>query len=79
MGKRTQKFIADSLKVKYLEDLSPQMLVVPFDLTDANGQTHSLKYKVGFIRCAQNKNHEVIPVQGWFVSPIIEDEKNSVL
>ena len=79
MGKRTQKFTADSLKVKYLEDLAPQMLVVPFDLTDANGQTHSLKYKVGFIGCAQNKNHEVIPVQGWFVSPIIEDEKNSVL
>ena len=59
MGKRTQKFTADSLKVKQLEDLAPQMLVVPFDLTDTNGQT--------------------IPVQGWFVSPIIEDEKNSVL
>ena len=55
------------------------MLTVPLDITDKSGKTHSMKYKVGFIGCAQNKNHEVIPVQGWYVSPITKEEKDSVL
>ena len=76
---KIQKFTKDSLKVENFGDLAEQMLIVPLDITDESGKTHSLKYKVGFIGCAQNKNHEVIPVQGWYVSPITEKEKNSVL
>ena len=76
---KIQKFTKDSLKVEKFGDLAEQLLIVPLDITDESGKTHSLKYKVGFIGCAQNKNHEVIPVQGWYVSPITEKEKNSVL
>ena len=74
-----QKFTEDSLKVENFKKLAAQMLIVPLDITDKSGKTHSMKYKVGFIGCAQNKNHEVIPVQGWYVSPITKEEKDSVL
>ena len=65
------------MKVDDFNDLANQMLVVPFKLTDVNQNEYELKYKVGFIGCAQNKKNEISPVQGWFVSPYSEeDDKN---
>ena len=72
-------FKNNKVRVDKFKYFANQMLVVPFILTYTSGEEYWLKYKVGFIGCAQNKNHEVIPVQGWYVSPITEKEKNSVL
>jgi len=38
-----------------------------------------MKYKVGFVGCDQNEKHEVAPVQGWFVSPSTQEERDSIL
>ena len=38
-----------------------------------------MKYLVGFIGCDQNERGEVYPVQGWIVSPSIEEERESML
>ena len=72
-----EKFVYETMKVDDFNDLANQMLVVPFKLTDVNQNEYELKYKVGFIGCAQNKKNEISPVQGWFVSPYSEeDDKN---
>ena len=49
------------------------MLIVPFkviyeDITINKKEEFDMRYKVGFIGCAQNEKSEVYPVQGWIVS-----------
>ena len=62
-------------KFKYFAN---QMLVVPFILTDTSGEEYWLKYKVGFFGCEQNEKNEVSPVQGWFVSPMTDEDYKSI-
>ena len=75
---RVDRFESKEVKVNRFKDFANQMLVVPFNLTDASGNEHSLKYKVGFFGCEQNKKKEVSPVQGWFVSPLTDEDKNAL-
>ena len=56
------------------------MLVVPFTIEDrVHNKNYLMKYKVGFVGCDQNEKHEVTPVQGWFVSPSTQEERDSIL
>ena len=64
-----KRFNEDSIKVEDFNKLSNQMLIVPFTIIEEiTGKEYSMKYKVGFIGCDQNKEKEVYPVQGWLVS-----------
>ena len=73
-------FNEKKIKVKNFEKLAPQMLIVPFTVKDlVHNKTYLMKYKVGFAGCEQNEKKEVIPVQGWLVSPSTEKERNSIL
>ncbi len=38
-----------------------------------------MKYQFGFIGCDQNEKKEVLPIQGWIVSPSTEEERKSIL
>jgi len=74
------RFQEDSMKVKEFKKLANQMLIVPFTIEDrVHNKTYLMKYKVGFVGCDQNDKKEVIPVQGWFVSPSTEKERESIL
>ena len=56
------------------------MLIVPFTIDDrVHKKKYLMKYKVGFVGCDQNDKKEVSPVQGWFVSPSTEEERESIL
>ena len=73
-------FKDDSMKVEKFNELANQMLVVPFTIEDVvHKKTYDMKYKVGFVGCEQNDKKEVIPVQGWFVSPSTKKERESIL
>ena len=67
-------FKNEEVKVDNFKDFANQMLVVPFILTDTSGEEYWLKYKVGFFGCEQNEKNEVSPVQGWFVSPMTDED-----
>ena len=68
------------MKVKEFNKLANQMLVVPFTIEDrVHNKNYLMKYKVGFVGCDQNEKHEVTPVQGWFVSPSTQEERDSIL
>ena len=74
------RFEEDSMKVEEYKDLANQMLIVPFTIEDlVHQKTYLMKYKVGFIGCGQNEKKEVIPVQGWLVSPSTKEERESIL
>ena len=56
------------------------MLIVPFKIVKlVNKKEYLMKYKVGFVGCDQNDKNEIFPIQGWFVSPSSEKERNSIL
>ena len=79
-GGKIERFIRDSIKVEKFETLANQMLIVPFKIVDlVHKKEYQMKYKVGFVGCDQNEKHEVSPVQGWFVSPSTQKERNSIL
>ena len=61
-------------RVDKFKNFANQMLVVPFILTNTSGEEYWLKYKVGFFGCEQNEKNEVSPVQGWFVSPMTDED-----
>ena len=69
-GEKVERFSTRSLKVKDFVNIPSQMLIVPFTVIEhSTGKTYEMKYNVGFIGCDQNEKNEVIPVQGWIVSP----------
>ena len=73
-------FEEDSMRVKNFKKLANQMLIVPFKIMDlVHNKQYEMKYKVGFVGCDQNEKHEVSPVQGWFVSPSTQAERDSKL
>ena len=74
-----EQFKLDDIGVKDFKKFPSQMLTVPFKIVDINQNQHSMKYKVGFIGCAQNKKKEVYPVTGWIVSPSTAEDNNSLL
>ena len=75
-----QRFEEDSIKVEEFNELANQMLIVPFIIEDrVHKKTYEMKYKVGFIGCDQNEKNEVIPVQGWLVSPSTKEDRESIL
>ena len=77
---KLKRFNYYRIKSDYLENLAAQQLIVPFNIEDINlKKEYNMKYKVGFIGCKQNEENEVFPVQGWIVSPITQDEMNSIL
>ena len=77
---KIERFEGDSMKVKEFNKLANQMLVVPFTIEDrVHKKNYLMKYKVGFVGCDQNEKHEVTPVQGWFVSPSTQEERDSIL
>ena len=72
---KIQPFTEDKILVEQINNLANQMLIVPFTMEDINHKTtYLMKFKVGFAGCEQNDKKEVIPVQGWFVSPCTEEE-----
>ena len=79
-NKEVKIFPGNSIKVKDLNKLANQILVVSFKIIESkNKKEYLMKYKVGFVRCKQNKENEVYPVQGWLVSPSTDKERNSIL
>ena len=79
-SKRVQRFEEKEIKVENFNKLANQMLVVPFTIEDeVHKKTYLMKYKVGFVGCDQNEKKEVVPVQGWFVSPSTKEERESIL
>ena len=75
-----RRFQEDSLKVKNFKELANQMLIVPFTIEDkVHNKEYLMKYKVGFVGCDQNEKKEIIPVQGWLVSPSTKEERESIL
>jgi len=69
-------FEDSSIKVKNLDKLADQMLVVPFKIKELNNE-YNMEFKVGFIGCDQNDKKEVFPVIGWLASKI--DKKNNLI
>ena len=68
------------MKVKDFKKLANQMLIVPFTIKDVvHNKEYLMKYKVGFVGCEQNERHQIYPVQGWFVSPSTQEERDSKL
>ena len=79
-GNKVERFEITRISSDGLEKLAAQQLIVPFTIKDINlKKEYKMKYKVGFIGCDQNEENEVFPIQGWIVSPITEDEINSIL
>ena len=80
---KVERFSGESIKVKEIDLLSNQMLVVPFTIyEEITKKTYEMKYSVGFIGCEQNEEKEVFPVQGWIVSPYSkekEEEKEYII
>ncbi len=77
---KIKRFEEDEIKVKNFQKLANQMLIVPFKIVDlVHGKEYLMKYKVGFVGCDQNDKKEIFPIQGWFVSPSSEKERNSIL
>ena len=77
---KVPRFQDEQIKVEDFKKLANQMLIVPFTIEDlVHKKTYLMKYKVGFIGCDQNQKKEVFPVQGWFVSPSTEEERESIL
>ena len=78
-----RKILSDSLSHNAFQDLVNQRIIVPFKLKIYNSnklvKELDMKYLVGFIGCDQNEKGEVYPVQGWIVSPSIEEERESML
>ena len=73
-------FNTRSLKVTDFENMAGQMLIVPFTIIEQiTGKSYEMKYDVGFIGCDQNEKNEVIPVQGWIVSPSSKADRESIL
>ena len=72
-------FKSDKMLVKDFKKFASQMIVVPFVIIDSRKKKYEMKYKVGFVGCEQNERNQVYPVQGWFVSPITQEEKDSKL
>ena len=73
-------FDKKEIKVEDFQKLANQMLIVPFKIIDlVHNKEYLMKYKVGFVGCDQNEKNEIFPVQGWFVSPSTEEERNSIL
>ena len=74
------KFEKEMLKVEDFKSLANQMLIVPFTIEDeVHKLKYEMKYKVGFVGCAQNENNQVFPIQGWIVSPSTKEERDSIL
>ena len=77
---KIERFVKDTIKVENFSKLANQMLIVPFKIVDlVHGKEYLMKYKVGFVGCDQNDKNEIFPIQGWFVSPSSEKERNSIL
>ncbi len=77
---KIQRFEEDNIKVNHFQKLANQMLIVPFKIINlVNKKEYLMKYKVGFVGCDQNDKNEIFPIQGWFVSPSSEKERNSIL
>ena len=75
-----ETFNEKELKVENFKKLANQMLIVPFKVVDlVHKKEYLMKYKVGFVGCDQNEKKEVLPVQGWLVSPSTEKERDSIL
>ena len=73
-------FNTKSLKVTDFENMAGQILIVPFTIIEQiTGKSYEMKYDVGFIGCDQNEKNEVIPVQGWIVSPSSKADRESIL
>ena len=79
-GGKPERFTTRSLKVKDFANMTGQMLIVPFNIKEEiTGKTYEMKYNVGFIGCDQNEKNEVIPIQGWIVSPSSIADIESIL
>ena len=77
---KIERFVEDTIKVENFSKLANQMLIVPFKIINlVNKKEYLMKYKVGFVGCDQNDKNEIFPIQGWFVSPSSEKERNSIL
>ena len=77
---RVQRFEEKEMSVENFDKLANQMLVVPFTIKDeVHKKTYLMKYKVGFVGCDQNEKKEVVPVQGWLVSPSTKEERESII
>ena len=56
------------------------MLIAPFTIIDkVHNKQYEMQYNVGFVGCDQNEKNEVIPVQGWIVSPSSKADRDSIL
>ena len=78
--KKVEKFVGNSLKVERFKELANQMLIVPFKVVSrVQDKEWMMKYKVGFFGCEQNDKNEIIPTQGWIVSPSTKEERESIL
>ena len=79
-GGKVERFEEKEIRVENFKKLANQMLVVPFTIKDeVHQKTYLMKYKVGFVGCDQNEKKEVVPVQGWLVSPSTKEERESIL
>ena len=79
-NEKFEVFNTRSLKVTDFENMAGQMLIVPFTIIEQiTGKSYEMKYDVGFIGCDQNEKNEVIPVQGWIVSPSSKADRESIL
>jgi len=77
---KIEKFSSKSLEIDEFKNLASQMLVVPFSIVEKEtNKQYDMKYQVGFIGCDQNEKKEVLPIQGWIVSPSTEEERKSIL
>ena len=73
-------FKENSIKVEDFKYLANQMLIVPFHVKiEIPPEEKDMKYKVGFVGCDINGNKEIYPVQGWIISPITQEERDSIL
>ena len=72
-------FLDKSIKVKDFDKLANQVLFVPFKIVGSTTKKEFLmKYKAGFVGCAQNENNEVYPVMGWLISQCTKEEKDDI-
>jgi hypothetical protein len=79
-GEKIERFMEDIIRVENFKTLANQMLIVPFKIIDdVHKKEYLMKYKVGFVGCDQNEKNEVFPIQGWLVSPITKNERDSIL
>jgi len=77
---KIEKFDGNSLKVESFKKLANQMLIVPFKVkSTVTNKEWLMKYKVGFFGYEQNDKNEIIPTQGWIVSPSTKEERESIL